>query len=784
MADSIQTTGQRLRKQLSANSEWYWVPFLYLFAVGYLYSEVLSGQQGFGWDTIESYWPDLVYLSDSLGSGEWPQWNPFDRGGYPYAADPQPGMYYPVHWLFAALGLVTNTGWAAIQVKMLLHHAIAGVCMHAFLRHRGLPKSAAAIGGIALIASHPWLIHKASNLLMPMVWTPLIWIASDRLLSSPTWRRSAALAGTIYLAGSAGSPPGFFYALVMATLYGGFRGCESLWLHHRQGDLEKYLPRLALALGGAAIVVFGLLWVSLIPALELSEHSPRIKRDLAYALSVPLPMWPTLKALIVPTAGQVDAYCGVLVLMLGACALVLRPTRDRGAPLFFAFAALFFLALSFGPALPLLSWLVNHVPGFGMFRISSRYKCVFAPMMAALAAYGASNLLQAAPRFSRDTGKAIAVALVTILLALYLLSANPLDKKLIRRFPGPVVPITLTLLGAGMVVGAAMHKRRAAAILVAAMPLLMLSDPERYWHHQEMFLEDKVDHKEDLTTIRDLPGVLDHRYRIYDEFTLEQRPGSRLRVRDFRGYPSGDPLDFQRYRDVLAKASKAPELLEAYNVRYVLHGPHHRSGKRSNRIKRDPSTQSPLHYRKGEAAVREALHPVPIVQWYGGVTVAPKAKVLDAVLQSEDGQGHRRHVVLEEGARQDIDAALLAALESAGDRAAKSVAGELLEFEADRVVVSIDAPLAGLVVLNEVNYAGWNVLVDGKKAASTTANYLLRAVPVSAGHHRIEWRYEPPGHGMRISAYLLSLFFLCIALLSKLNLLAALGNARARSNKR
>jgi hypothetical protein len=661
-----------------------------------------------------------------------------------------------------------------IQFKMLLHHAIAGMCMHAFLRHRGLPAPAAAVGGIALIASHPWLIHKASNLLMPMVWTPLIWIATDRLLASPTWRRAAALAGAIYLAGSAGSPPGFFYTLVMATLYGAFRAGESLYQHHKEGTLKAQLPPLALALAGAALLVFGLLWVNLIPALELSEHTPRIKRDLAYALSIPLPMWPTLKALVVPTAGQVDAYCGVLVLMLGTTALVLKPTRDRGAPIFFAIAALFFLALSFGSALPLLGWLVEHVPGFGMFRISSRYKCVFAPMIATLAAYGAANLMQAAPRFSRDTWKVIAVALVTLSLALYLIASNPLDPKLVKRFPGSTTPITLTLLGAGMLVGAALHKRKAAMILVAVMPLLMLSDPERYWHHQQLFLEARVDHKEDLSKVGDLPGVLDHRYRIYDEFYLEQRPGSRLQIRDFRGYPSGDPLDFQRYRDVLKKASSAPELLEAFNVRYVLHGRHHRSGKRSNRLKRDPIANNSSHFRRGEGPVRESLHPVGIVQWYGGVKVEKKNRVLDAILQSEEERGHRRYVVLEESVRNSMDPAVLSQLESAAATAPASVAGHLREFEADRVVVSIDAPETGVVVLNEVSYPGWKVFINGKKATHLRANYLLRAVPVVAGSHRIEWRYEPPGHGRRSAAYLLSMLFLAVALLSKLGWLARL----------
>ena len=231
-----------------------------------------------------------------------------------------------------------------IQFKMLLHHVIAGICMHAFLRHRGLPRLAATVGGLALIASSPWLIHKASNLLMPMVWSDaLVWMATDSLLRTPTWRRALALAAALYIAGSAGSPPGFFYVLVMALLYGGYRTIEISLAKRREGELAAFLKRIAPLLALAAVVVVGLLWVSVAPGLELSEHTPRVKRDLAYALGLPLPMWPTLSALLVPTSGQVDAYCGILVLLLGICALLLRPTHHRGTPIFFAVALSTFL---------------------------------------------------------------------------------------------------------------------------------------------------------------------------------------------------------------------------------------------------------------------------------------------------------------------------------------------------------------------------------------------------------------------------------------------------------
>lgn len=765
MAAAWHTLLAHLRKR----GELYWAPAVYVLAVAYLYRDIVAGTHGFGWDTIETYWPDLVFFSSELGRGEWPLWNPFDRGGFPVSADPQPGHYYPLHWLWAGFGWLSGgVSWWLIQLKMLSHHVIAGLCMHLFLRHRGLPRAAAVVGGIAWIASSPWLIHKASNLLMPMAWTPLVWVTTDRLVQAPSWRRSAALAFAMYLAGSAGSPPGLFYTLLLAGLYGGYRVIETVSGRIRRQRPERqtwrrYTGVLTAWLAVTAVLVVCLLWITVAPGLELSEHTPRANRNLAYALQQPLPVIETLRALWVPTAGKVDAYCGIVVMILAVCAVVVRPTRDRGAPVFFLLAAAFFLLLSFGKATPVLGWLVENVPGFGLFRISNRYKCLFAPMLAVLAGYGAANLLSAGRRWSADTWKIIGVAVASVGLVVVLLSLYPLEDKRKKRYPGPKTPVTLALLGAGLVVGSALHGRRAAGILIAVMPVVMVSDPERYWHHRSQVLEARPTHERDAL-VGELDGVLDHRFRIYDEYALEQRAGSRLRVRDFRGYPSGDPLDLSRYRDVLRRAREHPALLEAYNVRWVLHGRHHRNGKRANHLKRDPVQSARAHFVRRSGRVREARHPVPVVAWYAGAVVVETARVLDEVLAAEEQGGVRRYAVLEPRDAQRLSPPQTQALTSVGKTGPPAVSGTLRALSADRVVVDIDAPASGLVVIAEVNYPGWSAWIDGERAQVVRANYLLRAVAVDAGAHEIEFRFEPPGYTGQLVLYWLALLWLCAAM--------------------
>lgn len=65
------------------------------------------------------------------------------------------------------------------------------------------------------------------------------------------------------------------------------------------------------------------------------------------------------------------------------------------------------------------------------------------------------------------------------------------------------------------------------------------------------------------------------------------------------------------------------------------------------------------------------------------------------------------------------------------------------EYEANRIELSAATGARGLLVLSEVYYPGWNAYVDGERVPIHRANHLLRAVPLPAGEHTVELRYEP-----------------------------------------
>lgn len=57
--------------------------------------------------------------------------------------------------------------------------------------------------------------------------------------------------------------------------------------------------------------------------------------------------------------------------------------------------------------------------------------------------------------------------------------------------------------------------------------------------------------------------------------------------------------------------------------------------------------------------------------------------------------------------------------------------------------ITVETDTAGLLVLSETYDPGWKAYIDGEPADVLVANHLFRAVPVPAGAHTVELRYQP-----------------------------------------
>ncbi|WOJ89536.1 YfhO family protein [Methylocapsa polymorpha] len=67
----------------------------------------------------------------------------------------------------------------------------------------------------------------------------------------------------------------------------------------------------------------------------------------------------------------------------------------------------------------------------------------------------------------------------------------------------------------------------------------------------------------------------------------------------------------------------------------------------------------------------------------------------------------------------------------------------IVKYADNSVEIDVDADRAGVVVLHDLFYPGWEARVDGVQKPVLHANVLFRGVEVTAGHHRIEFAFHP-----------------------------------------
>jgi membrane protein YfhO len=89
-----------------------------------------------------------------------------------------------------------------------------------------------------------------------------------------------------------------------------------------------------------------------------------------------------------------------------------------------------------------------------------------------------------------------------------------------------------------------------------------------------------------------------------------------------------------------------------------------------------------------------------------------------------------------------------------GEAGARAGHARYLAVEPQSAVVSVEAAAPGLVLIATPYARGWHAEVDGRRAKLMPANFLVQAVPVEAGHHRIRLTYDDPsiGYGLGASA--------------------------------
>ncbi len=68
---------------------------------------------------------------------------------------------------------------------------------------------------------------------------------------------------------------------------------------------------------------------------------------------------------------------------------------------------------------------------------------------------------------------------------------------------------------------------------------------------------------------------------------------------------------------------------------------------------------------------------------------------------------------------------------------------KIIDYKPNHLTYDVSSDKGGIVVFSEIYYPGWEAFVDGQPVEVARVNYLLRAVNVPAGSHKVELTFHP-----------------------------------------
>jgi hypothetical protein len=719
-------------------------------------------------------YPVQYHFSSEIRSGRFPVWTPQLFCGFPLYAEGQGGLFYPPNLLFhirpASIGL---------NLYVILHFFLAGAFLYWFARTIGLSSWGALLAGLAysfsaLIDRHHGILNHFGSL----VWLPVplailnCWIKSRKNV----WPLLGGLAlGFQWLAGH----PQYSWMTHLAL--GLLLAC-----HCFGPSLPGARDKLK-ALGVVAVMVvvgLGLSMVQLLPMLELARFSGRAG-GAAYEeiLSSGIPTL-AYAGLLSPRFFGMDGngtglgdLDEVATLYVGVATLVLIPFAFRQGHRTVSVILGLFAALAVLLCLENAAWISQIIAAFppaSLFRYRSRYMVYFVLAAVLLAGRGLDALL-GEKRERADSGflgfqstcwvVGLLLAGVVATWSVHRVREGWFEKtqhgptvadqalvgkklEVLREARSEDLWRSIALWSIAVAVTGLYLTRFLRPGQFAVVVIAHLSVNGLFFGAESPPLIDRRFYAEQPETLKLVRGQ-DQPFRVYAlwEYPINPYDGDGIRtlttdpresypyyasllatdmsllygVDNADGFPHSLRLSrFLKLRRQV-NASGDVRLLSVMNVKYVF-----------SILPINVSGLTPIYEGKVRAYLNERCLPRAFVV-HSALRASDEAGALAMMLDRSWDPAKTAIIEREEGD--------LGRLGGRGDAGQGSAHIEV--YEPTHVEIEVKTPQAGLLVLSDANYPGWEARVDGRKARIYQTDYLFRGVMVERGTHRVSFDYRP-----------------------------------------
>jgi Bacterial membrane protein YfhO len=687
----------RLLKQI-------WIPAILFIPLLIL----LPGLGGFAYppqnsaysDITVSHYPNALFLRNAIFNEHTvPLWSPAILSGYPLAANPLSGLWYPFGLLELILPLPLG-----FNLLVLLHLLWGGVGMWLLLKMEGLGDLASVLGGLAFEAMPKLFAHFGAGhitLLYAIAWTPWLLLCTYQIdparsfVFTPRWQIKLH---SMF--------PGVIFALIILAdvrwavyagiLWWAYSFAHTLWVSSFNG-MRRTIFHLVLQ------SCLGLLLSAplILPLSEYIRYSTRAGLTPEEAMTFSLPP-ARLLGLIYPTFQGFHEwvlYPGIIILTLAL--LGLGWPAKRPATKFWLGVSLITLILSLGSYLPWISSIAS-IPGFDLLRVPSRLLFLTGMSLAALAASNTDRVLNGLNRIESHRSRLVLVSLAGFVLFLSLG---------VRLVTGSL-PLSFAW-GTGFVLvgfiwieiyleGWLSSGVWVTGLLTLTVIDLLVVDSSLFTIRSEESVLAEAD-----VEARYLAAIQGE-FRVYSpSYSLPQQTSVRYAIEMASGV---DPLQLRSYVDYMAEASGVPQ--NGYSVAVPpLMGD-------------DPSMANAQYIPNpkllGYLNVSYILSGYPLE--VNGLKLVERFK---STWLYQNMQARPRAWV------QPVDALFGEDIRLVNN------------FRTLPNQINLEADGPGLLVLSEINYPGWRAWVDGNPETVQELRSIFRSIALAPGNHQVVFAYRP-----------------------------------------
>jgi hypothetical protein len=684
-------------------------------------------------DMANLHHPMRHFLGRELHAGRLPLWLPEIYMGYPIQAEGMMGAFYPPNLLF--FGLLPPV--AALNLSVLWPFFVAAFATYALARKLGATIWPSLVAAVAYALGGFYIAHvKHMPIVHTACWIPLVWLLIELGLDRD--RRFLLAVGVVWaIQWLSGMPQVAYYSVGAGLIYYLGRAIQT-----RQ--LRRTAPLAALAL----ILSFGLAAVQLWPTVELTGFSERAGGvDFEFATSFGYNI-KDLRTFFYPFANgdpgtatyhinglywEDYAYIGLLPLfagLVGGLWLALQGRLERQsrlARLLLLLAATAFL-ISLGKNTPVFRLAYTWLPGMNYFRFPQRLLSVVTLCLALTAALSLTHfqrwlaktrtwdaLRDRYPRFASHAGTLVGVAMLLLVVSdlyFYQIRQNAIVDASTWYDPPQTAQ---RIRQEAPIPGVSQEGGRDRVFAIGA--IIKFEEAYRQAGGWQGDLQPYVAQREflqpSLNILYGIPSADGYANLTPDYLTQvwgnEKERGFIERL----VYRSGDRL--------LARPGFG-RLLSLYNVRYLItHLPFQEDGFELLGV------YGPGAHLYENRNVMPRAFAVPT-----STLVADLPAALNYMVSPNFDP--EREVVLFTPPQEHTPASNPTTFTSHV---------ELIGYEPLQVTVEAETNQPGFLVLSDLYYPGWEATVDGQHVPIYQANGAVRAVPLSEGQHRVEFRFRP-----------------------------------------